>query len=247
MERKYNSQAFTPEEVKKGLLKDLLDYLLEHNRKNEEQYYDIHITTDGYCSIVEWTDVMYNQEYGPDAKFQFVDTDEVVMKEVCFPDNHYEYLFEDEIDERFKEWLKDNPGWEKTTYGTWTNRIENRFFYLDCHKKELIDAPIEDTYQMNIEGVSKEDRVKQLLEMFNNESFLSNTDYLVIGSEVEDYFRDCIEDARVVEAGTTFFCLGDLNKNEKNPITVYVLEDLGSEVCAMSRDNIILKKVKCIL
>lgn len=124
--REYNSQAFTPEEVKKGLHLDLLNYLLDHNKKSEKQYYDIHITTDGYCTIIEWTDVDYNQEYGPEGKFEFVPADGYVMIERTFPDNHTELCYnEEDYQERLDEFLKDNPGWVKTHYGTWTNEIEN--------------------------------------------------------------------------------------------------------------------------
>ena len=124
--RDYNSQAFTPEEVKKGLHLDLLNYLLDHNKKNETQYYDIHITTDGYCKIIEWTDISYNQEYGPEGKFEFVPADSYVMIEKTFPDNHTELCYsEEDYQERLDEFLKENPGWIKTHYGTWTNEIEN--------------------------------------------------------------------------------------------------------------------------
>jgi len=129
MEREYNYQAFTPEEVEAGLLQDLLNYLLDHNKKNETQYYDIHITTDGYCTIIEWTNVDYNQEYGPEGKFEFVPYNGQVMLEYDFPDNHRELCYDEEdYQERLDEFLKENPGWEKTSYGTWTNRIENEKF-----------------------------------------------------------------------------------------------------------------------
>ena len=126
MEREYNYQAFTPEEVEEGLHLDLLNYLLDHNKKNENQYYDIHITTDGYCTIIEWTNVNYDEKYGPDGKFEFVPSNGQVMLEFSFPDNHYEQFYsEEEYQERLQEWLKENPGWVKTHYGTWTNEIEN--------------------------------------------------------------------------------------------------------------------------
>lgn len=129
MDRNYNSQAFTPEEVKKGLLKDLLNYLLDHNQKNEDQYYDIHITTDGYCSIVEWTDVNYDSKYGPEGKFEFVDSNQVVMLEKEFPDNHTELCYnEEDYEERLKDFLDKNPGWVKNQWGCWTNEIENEQF-----------------------------------------------------------------------------------------------------------------------
>ena len=127
--RRYNSKAFTPEEVKQGLLKDLMDYLLDYNKKSKEDYYDIHIGSDGYCTIVEWIDVSYSDKYGPEGKFKFVDTDEVIMLEKFFPDNHSELCYDEEdYQERLKEFLDKNPGWEKTSYGTWTNTLENEQF-----------------------------------------------------------------------------------------------------------------------
>ena len=125
MAREYNTQAFTPEEVEKGLLKDLLDYLIDYNKKCESGYYDIHICSDGYCTIVEWIDIDYKYE-AEQGKFEFVPSNGQVMLEYSFPDNHYEQFYnEEEYQERFQEWLKENPGWVKTPYGTWTNEIEN--------------------------------------------------------------------------------------------------------------------------
>ena len=138
MTRNYNYQAFTPEEVEQGLLNDLLNYLLEHNKKNTEQYYDIHITTDGYCTIVEWANVMYDNKFGEEGRFRFVDSDEVVMLERYFPDNHSELCYDEEdYQERLKEFLEKNPGWEKTSYGTWTNRIENERF------RKILEADVD--------------------------------------------------------------------------------------------------------
>ncbi len=126
MNREYNSQAFTPEEVKKGLHLDLLNYLLDHNKKNETQYYDIHITSDGYCTIIEWTDVDYNQKFGPEGEFKYVPADGYVMIEKIFPDNHTELCYnEEDYQERLDEFLKEHPEWVKTSYGTWTNQKEN--------------------------------------------------------------------------------------------------------------------------
>ena len=136
MNRNYNYKSFTPEEVKKGLLNDLLNYLLDHNKKSDKFYYDIHITTDGYCSIVEWTDVSYNGDYGPEGKFEFVDCDQVVMLERTFPDNHTELCYDEEdYEERLKQFLEENPGWEKNQWGCWTNRIENEKF------KKMLENP----------------------------------------------------------------------------------------------------------
>lgn len=126
--RDYNSQAFTPEEVKKGLLQDLLNYLLDYNKKCESGYYDIHIWSDGYCTIVDWLDINYDFR-GEEGKFEFVPSNGQVMLEYSFPDNHYEQFYsEEEYRERLQEWLQENPGWVKTSYGTWTNEIENEAF-----------------------------------------------------------------------------------------------------------------------
>jgi len=135
MKREYNYQAFTPEEVEQGLSQDLLNYLLDHNKKNDKQYYDIHITSDGYCTIIEWTDVRYNQEFGPDGKFEYVPIDGCVMIERTFPDNHTELCYDEEdFEYRLKEFLEENPGWVKTSYGTWTNEIENEKFRKELEK-----------------------------------------------------------------------------------------------------------------
>lgn len=122
---KYNSQAFTPEQVDNGELQDLLNYLLAFNNKSKKSYMDIHITSDGYCIIVEWCEI--NWEFREECgKFEFIDSGEIVMQERYFPDNHCELCYgEDHYQQRLKEWLEEHPGWTKTVWGTWTNEIEN--------------------------------------------------------------------------------------------------------------------------
>lgn len=120
----YNSMAFTPEEVEKGLHLKLLKTLLELTAdKGDNSYNDIHIWSDGYCTIIDWVD--YNPEFGM-GRFEFVPSDGYIMREFRFPDNHYE-MFEtdEEFNEALKEWLKDNPGWVMNQWGCWTNEIEN--------------------------------------------------------------------------------------------------------------------------
>ena len=105
----YNSQGFTPEEVEKKLHLDLINYLLDFNTKSDRHYHDIHITTDGYCLIVEWT--TNNYEDLSAGSFKFVDEDQVVMTEKIFPDNHTELCYnEADYKERLDEFLKENPG-----------------------------------------------------------------------------------------------------------------------------------------
>ena len=113
MERDYNRQSFTPEEVEKGLHLDLLNYLLDHNKKSENQYYDIHITTDGYCTIIEWIDRPYNNDYDIES-FEYVDSNKKVMTVVKYPDNTIDYACDEtQAKEMLDIWLEHNPGWKK--------------------------------------------------------------------------------------------------------------------------------------
>ena len=122
MER--NSMAFTPVETKQGMVMDLLSYLLGFNAKSEDHYCDVHVTSDGYCTIVEWAVVPCDGSYG--GKFEYVDEDQYVTNEVRFPDGHYEYVpSKEEGDEMVAEWVKANPGWRKNQNGVWTNDEEN--------------------------------------------------------------------------------------------------------------------------
>lgn len=115
----YNSEAFTPEEVEKGSHLLLLNTLFQLDKNLETGYYDIHITSDGYCTIVEWCQVFPEIS---DAKFKFVGEQYQVMYEGCFPDNHTEMcLDEEDYNNRLKDWLKENPGWHRDEYGHWYN------------------------------------------------------------------------------------------------------------------------------
>lgn len=118
-----NSKAFTPEEVKKGLHLDLIKYLLSYGNKSDKYFYDIHIFSDGYCTIIEWVESPYNDDDGVyQGRFGFIDEDEDIMKEIKLPDNSYAYVHRGEEDEYLNKWLEDNPGWEKDAYGLW-NKI----------------------------------------------------------------------------------------------------------------------------
>ena len=127
MKTEYNYQSFTPEEVEQGLHLEFLNTLLNYNKVSKTHYNDIHLTTDGYCTIIEWETIPYNHEYG--GSFKYVGEDEVIMLERHFPDNHTELCYnEEDYQEKLAEWLKENPGWVKTSCGTWTNEIENEKF-----------------------------------------------------------------------------------------------------------------------
>ena len=128
LSKDYNSVAFTPEEVKKGLHSDLINYLVNYNTQNKsDDYYEIHITSDGYCMIIEFDKIPYDHAYG--GTFKYVDefNGDIIMKECYFPDNHTEICYDDEdFKERLDNWLKENPGWRKNEYGSWYNEEDQK-------------------------------------------------------------------------------------------------------------------------
>ena len=75
-ENTYNSQAFTPKDIEKGLDVNFLKNLLDYNNKSDSHWFnDIHITTDGYCNIIEW--VSRNFEHGANGEFMFIPEDKL--------------------------------------------------------------------------------------------------------------------------------------------------------------------------
>lgn len=92
--KNYNEVAFTPEDVEKGLDRQLLDTLLYYNREADAFYNDIHLWTDGYCHVISWTQIPFDGSLT--GKFKYVDEDEYVVKNYKFPDGHCELCFDDE-------------------------------------------------------------------------------------------------------------------------------------------------------
>lgn len=136
MRSDYNSQAFTPEEVEKGLHLKLLNTLLDYNINSQEYYNDIHITSDGYCVIIEW--VTNSFEYGG-SEYKLLGEDDAIYTRVDFPDSSYDYVPSDEKDIALQEWVNNNPNWKQNNYGTW--------YYDDFDECEKED----DNKQMSIE------------------------------------------------------------------------------------------------
>lgn len=116
-----NSMWF--DDSKKAL--ELIEYLLKGDNTH---YNEIRIKPeDTGVYVVEWTQVPWSGDYG--GHFEYVDEDQVIMEEYLLPDNTYVLLSDDEeFKEYLDNWLKENPGWIKTPYGTWTNTIENEKF-----------------------------------------------------------------------------------------------------------------------
>lgn len=113
-----NSMSFTPEEVEKNLHTDLLDYLLKYNLSTpENSFLDIHVTSDSYCTIVEWAQVNYDESMN--TGFSYIDEEHVPARIVTFPDQHCELCFEDEADEAWDNWIKAHPEWRQDERGRW--------------------------------------------------------------------------------------------------------------------------------
>ena len=135
MTREYNSQAFTPEQVSNGELQDLLNYLMNFNVKSDKAYMDIHITSDGYCQIVEWVEIMYEfrEECG---KFDFIGANETIYEEVSFPDEHWEWYPKGEGQAALEEWLRDHPQWKRNQWGVWYDEDEQARCMKELFPKE---------------------------------------------------------------------------------------------------------------
>ena len=119
MKKEYNSMAFTPEELEAGLLQNLLNYLFTYNKKSEKHYCDIHITTDSYCTIVEWDVVPYSHEWG--GEFKHVDFDEDVIHYVELPDGScVQSKSEEEDREIIEDYMRNNSDYKYDwVYQTW--------------------------------------------------------------------------------------------------------------------------------
>lgn len=111
MSNRYNSMAFTPEEVEAGLFQKFLDTLIHYNGNSEKHYCDIHITTDGYCTILEWDCVPFSHEWG--GEFKHVDFDEEVVHEFPLPNGSYVRSRDEQEDkEIIEDFMHDNPDYE---------------------------------------------------------------------------------------------------------------------------------------
>lgn len=165
-----NKQVFdTSKENYKEHLNRFLETLLAYNIDFEnDSYNDIHIYQEECLVIVEWTTIPYSGEWG--GTFKFVNEDETIMREVNFPDGHYEFVFPEEVDETLKKWYEKHPEWVKTDYGIWTNVEENRISY--------IDMVIKDEFK-NKETMFEIIKAKNLIKELTEDRRLHRTDYIV--------------------------------------------------------------------
>ena len=106
MKKQYNSMAFTPEESKAAA--ELLNTLMRFNTLSKEHYNDIHVTTDGYCTIIEWVCVPYSHEWG--GKFDYIDEEHYPLYAYEMPSGITEYFAnEHEYELALIEFLRKNP------------------------------------------------------------------------------------------------------------------------------------------
>lgn len=145
MNRPYNQEAFTPEEVEAGLAAEFIKFLIDQDQKalkikfkdgGVTSFKNINITSDGYCLLVQWTDV-FDDEDNEHNQFVYVDDDERIMKVLDLPDNSTVYcLDDDDRKQTLEDWLKENPGWEKDQYGRWYNKKEQEDFIKSLEKNK---------------------------------------------------------------------------------------------------------------
>lgn len=124
---KTNSMIFSRKDQEKGLHLKLINTLIEFNRESNDHFVEILIKPED-CNFleVEWIENYYKTEEEYSIHYKPVSTDQYVMMEYEFPDGHYEYVESyEQGNELLQEWLKENPGWEKTEYGRWVNKEEN--------------------------------------------------------------------------------------------------------------------------
>ena len=133
-----NQQYFSKEQIEKKEHYKLLDVLISESYGAGTYYNDIRIKPeDCGAFIIEWAQENWNDDYGTNGKFVYIESDQEVVTEYRLPDDSYiSFRNQDEYSEYLKEWLEENPGWEKTQYGTWTNVIENQKFLDELNKSK---------------------------------------------------------------------------------------------------------------
>lgn len=159
-------------------LKALIEFLSLNSLNEEYCYNDIHISyIDGGFAKVEWTDVLKSGE--DDCEWVFRNYDQLLVKQVNFPDGHYGYAMDaDHEKELWEDWKKEHPEWyeEDSIMGKrWVNKMEKYEDYPDdfvriikehpdCsfgHIKEPnYDAEWEKTQKQIIEEEKKEEEKK---------------------------------------------------------------------------------------
>ena len=126
----YNEKAFTPKEVEAGMVTEFIDFLLKQDAKTAElrtknhKYTNINIKHDGYCTIVQYCEVFFDED---DPCFEFVDEGEHVATVLVLPDNTTVLCWDQEdADETLKDFLKNHPYYVQNEYGRWYDTRESK-------------------------------------------------------------------------------------------------------------------------
>ena len=127
-----NSVYFNKEQFENGEMDKFIHQLNELSYGSGHNMFQVLIRPeDCGAYVVEFVQVCWEEAYG--EGFRYVRSDQKIYSEYRLPDNSYiEFETDEEYNEYLEDWLKENPGWVKTFYGTWTNEIENEKF-----RKEL--------------------------------------------------------------------------------------------------------------
>ena len=135
-----NYMTFSRKDQEKGLHLKFLNYLLEFNKESDDHFVEILIKPEE-CNFltIEWIENYYETEDEYSTHYKPVSTDQYVMMDYEFPDGHYEYVESyEQGNELLQEWLKENPGWEKTEYGRWVNKEETEKLLKEFEDKGIL-------------------------------------------------------------------------------------------------------------
>lgn len=123
---KVNSMCFAwSKDSEREYAMRFVETLLDWGRDNADSYCQVKLEMKGMFLDVLWTVVDKDGEWG--TTFEPVDEDQLVVKEIRFPDGHYEYA----VDEGHEKYLwerfhEENPGWYRNDFGIWTRKEENQ-------------------------------------------------------------------------------------------------------------------------
>lgn len=237
---KVNKQYFDSASIEAGEMQNFLDVLLKEANSNSKYFNDIHIyPVDGGAFVIEWVQVPYSREWG--GSFKFVDEDETIMKEVRFPDDHYDYVFPEEEETVLKEWHEKHPEWILTDYGTWTNIEENRLYYIDSYlKSDLLNEETE------FETIKETNFTKEL----KKDRRLHRTDYIVCNEKTSVLLKSLLswrsirlkeytkeyDDEYTHKAFVVTLLLDKQQFNKEEPVETYE-QDFPVYVCKSFKDN----------
>lgn len=107
-----------------GQFNSFLKELMDQSYDDGEYYNDIHIIpADCNAFTIEWIQLPWSHDYG--GSFEYVDDDQVVLREYEMPDGTYQY-FETEDDklEAVKDFLDLHPTYKQDQYGRWYDEAE---------------------------------------------------------------------------------------------------------------------------